>query len=54
MIPEDSIEDIGNALDINKDGMIDFNEFLEAFRLVSLQVEGAPFGDGSDSDSSIQ
>ena len=38
VISSGSVEDMVKMLDINKDGMIDFNEFLEAFRLVSLSV----------------
>lgn len=35
-IPHDEMVDMARSMDINKDGYIDFNEFLESFRLARI------------------
>ncbi|XP_054267756.1 serine/threonine-protein phosphatase rdgC-like [Macrosteles quadrilineatus] len=46
--PQDEALDICKSMDINKDGLVDLNEFLETFRLVDMEVGR---GDSVDVDS---
>ncbi|XP_067004767.2 serine/threonine-protein phosphatase rdgC [Anabrus simplex] len=47
-ITPEQLVDICNSMDINKDGSVDLNEFLETFRLVDMERNGGEF-DGEDS-----
>ena len=41
-IPYDEMVNMARSMDINKDGFIDFNEFLETFRLVDIESGYVP------------
>lgn len=40
-ITQEQLVDICRLMDINKDGLVDLNEFLETFRLVNMERQPA-------------
>ena len=49
-LPTEQIADLAASMDINKDGKIDFNEFLECFRIVETGFSKQEEDDESDED----